>query len=72
MPPACSSCACISRRRRNWPTHARRWSTLFAHTRAAVRHGRAFHALAERPRVLLMVSQHGHCLNDLLYRWQSG
>jgi formyltetrahydrofolate deformylase len=31
-----------------------------------------FHALAQRPRVLLMVSQHGHCLNDLLYRWKSG
>ncbi len=30
------------------------------------------HALARRPRVLLMVSQHGHCLNDLLFRWQSG
>jgi formyltetrahydrofolate deformylase len=25
-----------------------------------------------RPRLLLMVSQHGHCLNDLLFRWQSG
>jgi formyltetrahydrofolate deformylase len=32
----------------------------------------AFHALAARPRVLLMVSQHGHCLNDLLFRWKSG
>ena len=31
-----------------------------------------FHALARRPRVLLMVSQHGHCLNDLLFRWKSG
>ena len=30
------------------------------------------HALAHRPRVLLMVSQHGHCLNDLLFRWHSG
>jgi len=30
------------------------------------------HWLARRPRVLLMVSQHGHCLNDLLFRWQSG
>ena len=25
-----------------------------------------------RPRLLLMVSQHGHCLNDLLFRWHSG
>ncbi|HEX4510212.1 MAG TPA: formyltetrahydrofolate deformylase [Burkholderiaceae bacterium] len=30
------------------------------------------HALARRPRLLLMVSQHGHCLNDLLFRWRSG
>jgi formyltetrahydrofolate deformylase len=32
----------------------------------------AFHDLATKPRVLLMVSQHGHCLNDLLFRWKSG
>ncbi|MFY9512146.1 MAG: formyltetrahydrofolate deformylase [Rubrivivax sp.] len=45
---------------------------LFAHT--AQQHGMAvrFHALAQRPRLLLMVSQHGHCLNDLLFRWRSG
>jgi formyltetrahydrofolate deformylase len=30
------------------------------------------HALAVRPRVLLMVSKFGHCLNDLLFRWGSG
>jgi formyltetrahydrofolate deformylase len=29
------------------------------------------HALARRPRLLLMVSKHGHCLNDLLFRCQS-
>ena len=27
---------------------------------------------AERMKVVLMVSQFGHCLNDLLYRWQIG
>jgi formyltetrahydrofolate deformylase len=27
---------------------------------------------AERPAVLLMASQAGHCLNDLLYRWSTG
>ena len=27
-----------------------------------------FHALARKPRLLLMVSRHGHCLNDLLFR----
>jgi formyltetrahydrofolate deformylase len=27
---------------------------------------------AERPRVLIAVSKGSHCLNDLLYRWQTG
>jgi formyltetrahydrofolate deformylase len=45
---------------------------LFEHTRQQFGMDVAFHALAVRPRVLLMVSQHGHCLNDLLYRWKSG
>ena len=30
------------------------------------------HDVAERPRLLLMVSRFGHCLNDLLYRWSTG
>ncbi len=30
------------------------------------------HALARQPRLLRMVSKHGHCLNDLLFRCQSG
>ncbi len=30
------------------------------------------HALSRKPRLLLMVSKFGHCLNDLLFRWQSG
>jgi len=30
------------------------------------------HPMARRPRLLLMVSRHGHCLNDLLFRCQSG
>ncbi|WP_105385138.1 formyltetrahydrofolate deformylase [Neorhizobium alkalisoli] len=32
----------------------------------------AFHDAAHRTRVLLMVSNFGHCLNDLLYRWRIG
>lgn len=32
----------------------------------------AVHSLARKPRLLLMVSQHGHCLNDILFRCQSG
>jgi formyltetrahydrofolate deformylase len=30
------------------------------------------HASDELPRVLVLVSRQGHCLNDLLYRWRSG
>ncbi|MEP7299828.1 MAG: formyltetrahydrofolate deformylase, partial [Burkholderiales bacterium] len=30
------------------------------------------HPLSRRPKLLLMVSRHGHCLNDLLFRCQSG
>ncbi|MBD9541339.1 formyltetrahydrofolate deformylase [Ensifer sp. ENS04] len=32
----------------------------------------AFHDAAYRAKVLLMVSNFGHCLNDLLYRWRIG
>ena len=30
------------------------------------------HSLARRPRVLMLVSKHGHCLNDQLFRFRSG
>ncbi|MBA4177659.1 MAG: formyltetrahydrofolate deformylase [Leptothrix sp. (in: Bacteria)] len=46
--------------------------SLFEHARQQFGMALQFHALARRPRVLLMVSQHGHCLNDLLFRWKSG
>jgi formyltetrahydrofolate deformylase len=45
---------------------------LFGHVRQQFGMDARFRALAQRPRVLLMVSQHGHCLNDLLFRWSSG
>jgi formyltetrahydrofolate deformylase len=45
---------------------------LFAHVRSQYGMDARFHAIAQRPRLLLMVSQHGHCLNDLLFRWKSG
>jgi formyltetrahydrofolate deformylase len=47
-------------------------AALFEHTRQQFGMTVHFHALALRPRVLLMVSQHGHCLNDLLFRCKSG
>lgn len=31
-----------------------------------------FFDLGIKPRVLLAVSRHGHCLNDILHRWSSG
>lgn len=30
------------------------------------------HDAARKPRIMLMVSKHGHCLNDLLFRYRSG
>ena len=47
-------------------------NTLFEHTRQQFGMQVHFHALGHKPRVLLMVSQHGHCLNDLLFRFKSG
>ena len=51
---------------------ARTLSDLFTHVRSQFRMDARFHAVAGRPRLLLMVSQHGHCLNDLLFRCASG
>ena len=45
---------------------------LFEHVRTQHGMDAHFHAVAQRPRVLLMVSKFGHCLNDLLFRWSSG
>ena len=47
-------------------------AALFQHTGQQFGMDVKFHAIAKRPRVLLLVSQHGHCLNDLLFRWKSG
>jgi formyltetrahydrofolate deformylase len=46
--------------------------SLFTHVRQQFGMQARFHARARKPRVLLMVSKHGHCLNDLLFRWHSG
>jgi formyltetrahydrofolate deformylase len=45
---------------------------LFTHVREQFQMDARFYSLAQRPRLLLMVSKHGHCLNDLLFRQQSG
>lgn len=49
-----------------------RLQLLFESTRAKFGMQAQFHDLARRPRLLLLVSRHGHCLNDLLFRWKSG
>ena len=46
--------------------------TLFAHARHQFGMNAQIHSLARKPRLLLMVSKFGHCLNDLMFRWQSG
>jgi len=45
---------------------------LFADARQRFGMELRLHALSVKPRLLLLVSQHGHCLNDLLFRSQSG
>ena len=45
---------------------------LFGHVRKQYDMALHFHARDARPRMMLMVSQHGHCLNDLLFRVSSG
>jgi formyltetrahydrofolate deformylase len=45
---------------------------LFTHVREQYGMDASFHSLARKPRLLLMVSKHGHCLNDLLFRVHSG
>jgi formyltetrahydrofolate deformylase len=44
---------------------------LFTHVRQQFGMDAQFHSMARRPRLLLMVSKHGHCLNDLLFRARS-
>ncbi len=44
---------------------------LFAGVREAFGMKTTIRALAQKPRLLVMVSKHGHCLNDLLFRWRS-
>jgi len=47
-------------------------NSLFAHVREQFAMSAHIRALARKPRLMLMVSKHGHCLNDLLFRWRSG
>ncbi len=47
-------------------------ASLFEHTRQQFGMQLNLYAWGLKPRLLLMVSQHGHCLNDLLFRSTSG
>jgi formyltetrahydrofolate deformylase len=46
--------------------------TLFAHTQVQFGMNLQLYDVTQRARLLLLVSRHGHCLNDLLFRWRSG
>ena len=46
--------------------------TLFEHAKQQFGMDLQLYPAAQRARVLLLVSRHGHCLNDLLFRWRSG
>lgn len=57
------------------PDHLSDTATLdrfFANVRQQFGMSARIHALNRKPRLLVMVSKHGHCLNDLLFRWRSG
>jgi formyltetrahydrofolate deformylase len=45
---------------------------LFSHVREQFGMEATIRSLARKARLLVMVSKHGHCLNDLLFRWRSG
>ena len=47
-------------------------STGFAATAEQFSMSYEFHDLAQKMKVILMVSRFGHCLSDLLYRWRIG
>jgi formyltetrahydrofolate deformylase len=57
------------------PPHLAQVATLeqlFTNVRQQFGMTATFSALARKPRLLLMVSRYGHCLNDLLFRWSAG
>jgi formyltetrahydrofolate deformylase len=53
------------------PFHIGRLTQQFSPTAEEISMSFAFHDEA-KPRVLVMVSKFGHCLNDLIFRWRAG
>ena len=47
-------------------------SKLFGDVRNRFGMDATVHPVGRKSRLLLLVSKHGHCLNDLLFRWKSG
>ncbi len=45
---------------------------MFSHVREQFGMKATIRSMATKPRLMVMVSKHGHCLNDLLFRWRSG
>jgi formyltetrahydrofolate deformylase len=48
------------------------WRAAFAPLAAELGMTWELHDAHHRPRMLVLVSREGHCLNDLLYRWRTG
>jgi formyltetrahydrofolate deformylase len=48
------------------------WRAAFAPIADELEMTWELHDVGRRPRVLVVVSREGHCLNDLLYRWRTG
>ena len=48
------------------------WRAAFAPIAEELGMAWEIHDAHRRPRVLILVSREGHCLNDLLYRWRTG
>jgi formyltetrahydrofolate deformylase len=51
---------------------AEEWSSAFRSVGERFALQWAIYDMAVKPRLLIMVSRHGHCLNDLLYRYRIG
>ena len=54
------------------PADVDAWREAFAPVAEELAMAWELHDARRRPRVLVLVSREGHCLNDLLYRWRTG
>jgi formyltetrahydrofolate deformylase len=54
------------------PADVEAWRSAFAPIGDELGMSWELHDGRQRPRVLVLVSREGHCLNDLLYRWRTG